>query len=142
MGGANEILEALEQQVSSWPNVSTHPHRFGGREFRVGSAEIGHTHTAGDVDIPFPRSVRDAASGRRPRGGAPLGPKFRMDYVHVRTEGDVKHAGWLMRLSYLGYALKIASDPRRVLDEYSEELQSSSKLKSLLEPFVPRLAVA
>jgi hypothetical protein len=65
-----------------------------------------------------------------------------MDYVHVRTEGDVKHAGWLMRLSYLRYALKIASDPRRVLDEYSEELQLSSKLKSLLEPFVPRLAVA
>jgi hypothetical protein len=61
---------------------------------------------------------------------------------HVRSEGDVKHAVWLMRLSYLRYALKIASDPRLALDESGEELQLSSKLKSLLEPFVPRLAVA
>jgi hypothetical protein len=58
------------------------------------------------------------------------------------TSLNVKHAVWLMRLSYLRYALKIASDPRRALDEYAEELQLNSKLKSLLEPFVPRLAVA
>jgi hypothetical protein len=61
---------------------------------------------------------------------------------HVRTEVDVKHAVWLMRLSYLRYALKTATDPRRALDECSEELQLTSTLKSLLEPFVPRLAVA
>ena len=30
-----------------------------------------------------------------------------------------------MRLSYLRYALKATSDPRRVLDEYGEELQLS-----------------
>lgn len=41
----------------------------------------------------------------------------------LRDEGDIKHAVWLMRLSYLRYALKAASDPRRVLDEYGEELQ-------------------
>jgi hypothetical protein len=53
-------LKKLEEEISAWPSVSIHPHRFGGREFPFGSAEIGHVHTAGTVDIPFPRSVHDA----------------------------------------------------------------------------------
>ena len=28
--------------------------------FRFGDAEVGHMHTGGVVDIPFPRSIRDA----------------------------------------------------------------------------------
>jgi hypothetical protein len=138
-----KYFEELEQRVSSWPNVSTHPHRFGGREFRFGrSAEIGHIHIGGAVDIPFPRSVRDALLAEGLAEEHHWVPNSGWITFHVRGEGDVKHAVWLMRLSYLRYALKIASDPRRALDEYGEELQLSSKLKSLLEPFVPRLAVA
>src|SRR6266851_2000768 len=53
-------LKSLEVEVATWPSISIHPHRFGGREFRFGSAEVGHVHTGGIVDIPFPRSVRDA----------------------------------------------------------------------------------
>jgi Family of unknown function (DUF5519) len=53
-------LKPLEAEVSALPNVSIHPHRFGGREFRFGNAEVGHTHAGGIVDIPFPRPVRDA----------------------------------------------------------------------------------
>jgi hypothetical protein len=33
---------------------------FGGREFLLGTAEVGHMHTGGIVDLPFPRSFRDA----------------------------------------------------------------------------------
>jgi hypothetical protein len=50
-------LKKLEDEVSAWPNISIHPHRFGGREFRFGSAEVGHVHAGGIVDIPFPRSA-------------------------------------------------------------------------------------
>jgi hypothetical protein len=53
-------LSRLEDEISAWPNVSVHPHRFGGKEFRFGKAEIGHVHREGTVDIPFPRAVRDA----------------------------------------------------------------------------------
>jgi hypothetical protein len=49
-----KYFERLEQEMSSWPGVSTHPHRFGGMEFRVKAAEIGHVHTGGTLDIPFP----------------------------------------------------------------------------------------
>ncbi len=27
-----------------WPNVSIHPHRFGGTAFHFGSPEFGYTH--------------------------------------------------------------------------------------------------
>jgi hypothetical protein len=54
------FLKMLEEEVGAWSSISVHPHRFGGKEFRFGSAEVGHVHTGGVVDIPFPRSVRDA----------------------------------------------------------------------------------
>jgi Family of unknown function (DUF5519) len=53
-------LKKLEEEVWAWPHISIHPHRFGGREFRFGRAEVGHVHTSGIVDIPFPRSVCNA----------------------------------------------------------------------------------
>ena len=53
-------LKELEEEVSAWQNISVHPHRFGGMEFQFGDAEVGHVHTNGIVDIPFPRSIRDA----------------------------------------------------------------------------------
>ena len=54
----DEAPKKLEEEVSRWPDISVHSHRFGGKEFRFGSAEVGHVHTGGVVDIPFPRSVR------------------------------------------------------------------------------------
>jgi len=56
----NAQLERMEKDVSRWPNISVHPHRFAAREFRFGKAEVGHVHTGGIVDIPFPRPIRDA----------------------------------------------------------------------------------
>ena len=116
-------LKKLEDEVSMWPHVSVHPHRFGGREFRLGSKEIGHVHIGGIVDIPFPRAVRDAllADGLAEEHG--WVPNSGCITFHVRNEDDLKHAVWLMRLSYLRYALKTASDPRGLLKQESEELR-------------------
>src|ERR1700740_144034 len=58
--GVMKYMETVETEVSAWPSVSIHPHRFGGRKFLFGSAEVGQIHTGGTVHIPFPRSVRDA----------------------------------------------------------------------------------
>jgi len=56
---------------------------------------------------------------------------------HVRRDEDLKHALWLMRLSYLRYWLKTATDPRKLFEEESEELRLSPQFKSLLERFLP-----
>lgn len=49
----------IHAQVTGWPGVDAHPHRFGGTEYRVGKREIGHIHGDQLVDIPFPTRVRD-----------------------------------------------------------------------------------
>ncbi len=135
-------FDKLEQEVSSWPDVSVHPHRFGGREFRVGSAEIGHIHRGGVVDIPFPRSVRDALLTEGLAEEHRWVPNSGWITFQARNEEGVNHAVWLMRLSYLRYALKTSSDPKSMLDQSSDELQLSAQFKALLEPFIPRSTAA
>jgi len=128
-------LKKLEDEVSAWPQVSIHPHRFGGKEFRFGSAEIGHVHIGGIVDTPFPRSIRDALLAKELAEEHHWVPNSGWITFHVRTEDDLEHALWLMRLSYLRYALKTEDDPHRLLERACEELRLSPQFKTLLEPF-------
>jgi len=131
-------LRKLEEEVCVWPNVSVHSHRFGGREFRIGSAEVGHVHLGGVVDIPFPRAVRDALLA------AGLGEEHRWvpdsGWITFRmhNEDDLAHALWLMRLSYLRYALKVADDPHDLLEQERRRLRLSPEFRALLEPFLRR----
>ena len=133
-------FETLEQEVSGWSGVSVHPHRFGGKEFRFGSAEIGHTHPGVVVDIPFPRSVRDALLDAGLAEEHHWVPNSGWITFRIHGEQDLKHALWLMRLSYLRHSLKTASDPRKLLEQEADELRLNSQFKSLLEPFVPKIA--
>jgi Family of unknown function (DUF5519) len=113
---------------------------FGGKEFLFGSAEVGHIHIGGIVDIPFPRSVRDALLANGLAEEHHWVPNSGWITFRVRTEDDLSHALWLMRLSYLRYALKSATDPRGLLEQETEELHLSPEFKSLLERFVPKAA--
>ena len=131
-------LKNLEHEISAWPSISIHPHRFGGREFRFGSAGVGHVHAGGIVDIPFPRPVRDALLADGLAEEHHWVPNSGWITFRVRSAEEVKHALWLMRLSYLRYLLKTATDPRNLFDQESEELHWSPQFKSLLEPFVPK----
>ena len=133
-------LKKLEEQVSAWANISVHPHRFGGREFRFARAEVGHVHTGGIVDIPLPRTVRDALLEEGLAEEHRWVPNSGWITFRIRNDEDLHHAVWLMRLSYLRYALKSASDPRKVFERESEDLHLSPRFKSLLEPFVPKTA--
>jgi hypothetical protein len=58
-------MERVRAAVASWDGVTTHVHRFGGVEFRIGRRELGHLHGT-FADLPFPRRVRDelVAAGR------------------------------------------------------------------------------
>jgi hypothetical protein len=134
------FLKTLEAEISAWPNVSIHPHRFGGREFRLGNAEVGHVHTGGTVDIPFPRSIRDALLTEGLAEEHRWVPNSGWTTFQMRNEEGLRHALWLMRLSYLRYLLKTATDARNLLEQESEQLHLNSQFRSLFEPFVPRTA--
>ena len=129
-------LEYVELRMCSWPEVSVHPHRFGGREFRFRSAEIGHVHEGGIVDIPFPRSIRDALLDERLAEQHYWVPNSGWISFCVRGEDGLKHSLWLLRLSYLRYALKTAVDPKDMFEREADKLRLSARLRLLLQPFI------
>ena len=129
-------VKTLEEVVSGWSRISVHAHRFGGREFLFGAAEVGHVHTNGIVDIPFTRPVHDVLLAEGLAEQHRWVPNSGWITFRMRGERDVAHALWLMRLSYLRYALKEATDPRSLFERECEELRLGPRFKSLLEPFV------
>jgi hypothetical protein len=130
-------LNRLEVEVSGWPNVATYPHRFGGKEFRFGKAEIGHVHRDGTVDIPFPRAIRDALLEEGQAEEHRWVPNSGWTTFRVRSEADMRHAVKLMRISYLRYALKADSNPHQLLRQEDESLDLGPRFVSLLERFAP-----
>ncbi len=90
----------FQDRVLTWDNVTVHPHRFGGIEFRIGRRELGHLH--GDVllDIPFPQSVRDemVASGIAEQHH--VLPQSGWVSFYIRTEADIERGISLLRRSY------------------------------------------
>src|SRR6267154_164838 len=131
-----EFLRKFEEEVSTWPHISSQSHRFGGKEFLLGNAEVGHVHDGGIVDIPFPRSVRDALLAEGLAEEHQWVPNSGWVTFRVRSDKDLQHAIWLMRLSYFRYALKTAADPWKLFAEANEELQLTARFKSLLEQFI------
>ena len=55
----SKVIEIIEKEILSWPYVTAEPHRFGGIEFRLNKKEMGHIHSEGLADIPFPMKIRD-----------------------------------------------------------------------------------
>lgn len=93
--------KAITQVVTSWPGVTTHPHRFGGTEYCLGERrEIGHIHGDELVDIPFPIKVRNGliAAGRAEPHH--IRPEIGAVSFFLRESEDVQRAIELLRLSY------------------------------------------
>lgn len=132
------MVEKLAKEISSWAEVSVHPHRFGGREFRFRAGEIGHVHEGGILDIPFPRTIRDALLDEGLAEPHHWVPDSGWITFSIRTGHDLDHALWLARLSHGRYVLRTSKDPNQALIRLSDELRLSSRFKSLLEPFLPR----
>jgi hypothetical protein len=95
-------IETVRQAVEKWDGVTTHSHRFGGVEFRLGRRELGHLHRS-FADLPFPRKVRDnlVAAGRaRPHH---ILPESGWVTASMRTATDVENVISLFRENYQRY---------------------------------------
>jgi hypothetical protein len=95
-GASKQIIEAL----LTWDGIESHPHRFGGTEFRIGRREIGHIHGDSLVDIPFPKKIRDeivAAGEAEPHH---ILPETGWVSFYLREESDVQRAIVLLKRSY------------------------------------------
>jgi hypothetical protein len=132
-----KYLKMLEGQTCTWPGLSAKPHRFGGRVFRLGRSEVGHVHNDGAVEIPLTPSFRDELLAEGLAERHRTCPNSGWVTYHVRSEEDVDHAAWLLRLSYLRLVLKAVPDPGKRFEEESERLRLSPRIKAMLERFVP-----
>ena len=135
------LAKKLEAEVAAWPNVTVRPHQVIAREFRFNKAEIGHVHFWGDVDIPFTPALHDLllAQGRAERHR--WLPDSGWVTYHLHNESNLSEAAWLMRLSYLRYALKAAPDPEGLLRDESERMGLSPEFQNLMAQFRPARVV-
>ena len=94
------IADAIRDELLRWPDVTAHPHRFGGVEFRVRHREMGHLHGDRLADLPFPRRIRDeliAAPRARPHH---VLPDSGWVSVYIQGAGDVPAVVELFRMNY------------------------------------------
>ena len=95
--GASKIIV---DTLLTWDGMETHPHRFGGTEFRIGKREIGHIHGDSLVDIPFPKKIRDEIVAAGEASPHHILPETGWVSFYLREEGDVERAIALLRRSY------------------------------------------
>ena len=144
---STSIARRVEAAAAEWPGVTVHDHRFGGREFRLGTREVGHLHGDRQADIAYPRPVRDAVVGAGLAGPHHLFPDsgwvtYRVDEVAGQAAGDeaADRIVDLLRLSYLVHAAALA---RRDAHPELESLDVPAELERLgLAPGVTAAARA
>jgi Luciferase len=96
---ARAAIETVRAAIAAWEGVTTHNHRFGGIEFRLGRRELGHLHGT-FADLPFPRRVRDElVAGGRARPHHVL-PQSGWVTVPMRTSSEVSNVIELFRQNY------------------------------------------
>jgi hypothetical protein len=105
------IHDTIVREVSAWPGVTTHPHRFGGTEFRYGRREMGHLHGNKLADLPFPRRVRDELVGAGRAERHHILPETGWVSCYIHGTDDVAGVVELFRLNYDRPWLKTARPP-------------------------------
>ena len=95
-----DIGGRIEREVGSWEGVTTHPHRFGGTEFRLGRRELGHLHGERWADLRFQQGIRDMLVETGRAQPHHVLPETGWVSKQIRGEEDVAEVIELFRLSY------------------------------------------
>jgi hypothetical protein len=95
-------VNRVVSEVASWAGVTSHPHRFGGVELRLGRRELGHLHGDTLADLPFPKrvSAQLIAEGRALPHHVPSVRDSGWVSKPIRTDADAEDAIALFRLAY------------------------------------------
>lgn len=126
------MIDELTQMISTWSEVTTAPHRFGGIEFLVGKTEIGHIHRGGWVDIPFSRAIRDQLIAEGKAMLHHILPDTGWVSYWMHHEDDLQHVLWLFHLSYLQKQLRKTRELTPELRQQLKALNLSPELDALL----------
>jgi hypothetical protein len=102
--------DEISESVAGWEGVTSHAHRFGGVEYRLGRRELGHVHGNWLVDIPFPKRVRDEVVAAGLAEPHHLLPDTGWVSIYLRTPQNTQAAIELLRRSY---EIALAQQARR-----------------------------
>jgi hypothetical protein len=94
------IAGRIEREVTAWDGVTAHPHRFGGREFRLERRALGHLHGERWADLIFHRGVRDMLVETGRAEAHHVLPESGWVSKQIRGDGDVADVVALFRLAY------------------------------------------
>jgi hypothetical protein len=94
------IFQKISKEISSWPGVTSGPHRFGGIEFRIGQMEMGHVHGDTLADLPFPMQIRNKLIDSGNALPHHVLPQSGWVSKWIRGEQDVPHVIKLFRMQY------------------------------------------
>jgi hypothetical protein len=123
------------QAVSTWEGINVEPHRFGGREFKMGKVEIGHIHRGGMLDIPYTVALRQQLVEEGKTGLHHLLADSGWTTTHIHTADQVAQGLWLLRVSWLQKRLGRARRDAVALaqlQQEADELALSPALHGLL----------
>jgi hypothetical protein len=95
-----DIAGRIEREVTSWEGVTAHPHRFGGREFRLERRTLGHLHGERWVDLIFHGGIRDMLVETGRAQPHHVHPESGWVSKQIRGEDDVREVVELFRLAY------------------------------------------
>ncbi len=124
-------FEKIEQELLSWPGVTSCPHRFGGTEFRVNNREMGHMHGSSWADLPFPMSVRNELVQAGKAQPHRILPNSGWVTLYIESEQDVQALLDLFRMQYKRLNKKEGySSPSSSSDSSSSSSSSKSSSKS------------
>lgn len=98
-------IDAVIEEVTSWPGVALAPHQFDAVEFQLAGAEFGVLHRDGRLDVPFVRRIRDALVNAGRAHSHPSVPNSGWTTFAVEDEDSVSGALFLLELAYLYRAL-------------------------------------
>ncbi len=129
----------LLETVRAWRGVELAPHRYRAVAFRWNGKELGHLHTAGLLDVPFPREVRSLLIDAGWATPHRYVPHSEWVTVRVATTDDVDAALAVLRLAYL-YRRIIRANSAAERDCIRSELDALELPDRLRERFDDLLA--
>jgi hypothetical protein len=92
--------DRIRKIVESWDGVSSHPHRFGGVEFRAGGRELGHLHGDMLADLLLPKAAHDGAIAEGRAQPHHVLPESNWVSIPIRGPEQMQEVVDLLRAAY------------------------------------------
>ena len=99
-------LAQLQKEIRSWPGITSSAFEQHGEEFSLGTADVGHIHDEGMVDLPFTVALRKLLVAHGLCQPHYYHPQSGWITFYLGKDGGVSEALLLFRLSYLRYLLR------------------------------------